>query len=194
MLNVKKLFTKVLSWINVPWVSHTTSSVAPDTAYYTAELSNSDTGVSTKTMFGVGSGGLNHGIWSTPLGTWLVHSDGERIFFDGKNSSIMAGDTVTVIWHGGSYLTNSSKRIDVDIPLRRLILANSVSVDSATLITRQNGAYTHGSAASAGVEWTSVNSSISEGGVFVSLERTTTTNAVNNGTIGISMNITLSFS
>ena len=55
------------------------------------ERSSGDTGYLAKradtdveVLFGVGSGGKNHGVYSRVLGEWLIHSDGTDIFIGGK--------------------------------------------------------------------------------------------------------------
>jgi hypothetical protein len=47
-------------------------------AYYTA--CRTDTGV--EVNFGVGSGGTNHGVWSTKTSRWLIHSDGSSLYLN----------------------------------------------------------------------------------------------------------------
>lgn len=34
--------------------------------------------------FGIGYGGTNHGIWSVPLNTWMIHSDGSKVYIKGN--------------------------------------------------------------------------------------------------------------
>lgn len=107
---------------------------------------------------------------------------------------IKAGDTVSLAWNGATYLTSSSKTISLSIPLRRPILAESVACTSNSVTTRQAGNYTHGSSGTAGVSWTVDSCEIREHGIHVSLTRTTTTNAVNNDTIGVNASLTFKFS
>lgn len=107
---------------------------------------------------------------------------------------IKAGRTVNITWNGATYLTTSKTELSLSIPLRRPILANSVSCTSNSLITRQSGNYTHGSSATAGVAWTVENCEIREYGIHLSLSRTTTTNAVNNDSIGVNAALTFAFS
>ena len=107
---------------------------------------------------------------------------------------IKAGNTVNVTWNGASYLTSSKTEITLSIPLRRPILANSVSCTSNSLVTRQSGNYTHGSSATAGVAWTVEGCTIREFGINLSLSRTITTNAVNNDSIGVNAALTFAFS
>lgn len=107
---------------------------------------------------------------------------------------IKAGDSIAVVWNGAGYLTSSSQQISVTIPFRQIIVASGVTVTNARLTTRQNGSYTHGSSGSANVEWTVTVASISASGVNLNLQRTTTTNAVNNEAIGINLSATFTFS
>lgn len=107
---------------------------------------------------------------------------------------IKAGNTVDVTWNGATYLTSSKKKLSLSIPIRRPILANSVSCTSNSLVTRQSGNYTHGSSATAGVAWTVNDCKIREHGIHLSLSRSTTTNAVNNDSIGVNAVLTFAFS
>ena len=50
-------------------------------------------------FFGVGSGGVNHGIYSTKLGKWLVYGDGSNVYCTGTATNVTG--TVTVA-HGGT--------------------------------------------------------------------------------------------
>ena len=45
----------------------------------------SDTG--TEVYFGVGSGGANHGVWSSKMNKWLVYSDGTNGYLNGNATS-----------------------------------------------------------------------------------------------------------
>ena len=76
MLNLKKWMQKVTEWIYQPTVNRAASGV--DTFY---RANNTDTSVSVG--FGVGSGGTNHGIWSSKLGKWLIHGDASNVYVNG---------------------------------------------------------------------------------------------------------------
>jgi hypothetical protein len=52
-------------------------------AFYTA--TNTDTG--TVVGFGVGSGGVNHGVWSDTLDKWLVYGDDTSVHLNGNAAS-----------------------------------------------------------------------------------------------------------
>lgn len=113
---------------------------------------------------------------------------------DKSVTPIEAGDTVTLSWNGATYLTGSGQSLTLSIPMRRPILADSVSCTSNSIITRQSGKYTHGSDGTAGVSWTVSNCEIREHGIHVAFTRTTTTNAVNNDCIGVNASLTFKFS
>lgn len=55
-----------------------TNDTATDT-YFVAERTDTGTSVS----FGVGAGGINHGIWSMPLNKWMIYSDGTYVYVNG---------------------------------------------------------------------------------------------------------------
>lgn len=48
-----------------------------NTGFYTKRTDSN-----TEVWMGVGAGGINHGLYSTSLDKWLVHSDKEHVFFD----------------------------------------------------------------------------------------------------------------
>lgn len=73
-------------------VSHGTAS--KDAGF---RATRTDTDVSL--FFGVGSGGVNHGIYSTKLGKWLVYGDGSNVYCTGTATNVTG--TVTVA-HGGT--------------------------------------------------------------------------------------------
>ena len=52
----------------------------PNTDTYFRAI-RTDTG--TEVYFGVGSGGVNHGVWSEVLGKWLLYSDGTNVYVNG---------------------------------------------------------------------------------------------------------------
>lgn len=68
--------------------------------YYQAK--RTDTGVSA--LFGVGSGGTNHGVYSVPLDNWIAYSDGTYVYLGGgsnklrltpSNGSVLAQGSIT---------------------------------------------------------------------------------------------------
>lgn len=67
-MSLKELLTRILNWIKSPWLY---GQVGLDTYY---RVKNTDNG--TQVAFGIGSSGTRHGVWSTTMGKWLVHSDG----------------------------------------------------------------------------------------------------------------------
>lgn len=69
-----------------------------ETCFY---ATRTDTG--TSVGFGIGSGGVNHGVWSIPLKNWLIHSDGKNAYINGKTLL----DTIYPV--GALYLTLGSE-------------------------------------------------------------------------------------
>lgn len=199
-VSLKKLLTKILTWINEPHIQKSdpnNTNTIP--TYYVAERTDTQT----KVGMGIGVGGINHGVYSWELGgvngTWLIMSNGTHIYLGGAdeyhNIAYVPGDSITLNWYGASYLTTGSTQIPMSIPLKRLILANDVTVTNVTMITRQNNAYTHGSAASTRVAWTVSSAGINHHtGLYLNVTRSTTTNAVNNAPIGIDLQCTVTFS
>lgn len=63
----------------------------------------SDTG--TEVLFGVGSAGVNHGVWSTKMNKWLVYSDGSQGYLNGiANQAQQTLNTLTNPTTGTWYL------------------------------------------------------------------------------------------
>lgn len=54
-----------------------------------------DTGVGV--MFGVGSGGINHGVYSDKLGKWLVYGDASSVHVNGKADTAGNADTADAV-------------------------------------------------------------------------------------------------
>lgn len=90
-----------------------TSSVASSQAFLVSHgTANKDAGFrATRTdtdvslFFGVGSGGVNHGLYSTKLGKWLVYGDGSNVYCTGTATNVTG--TVAVA-HGGTGATTAA--------------------------------------------------------------------------------------
>lgn len=90
-----------------------TSSVASAQAFLVSHgTANKDAGFrATRTdtdvslFFGVGSGGVNHGLYSTKLGKWLVYGDGSNVYCTGTATNVTG--TVAVA-HGGTGATTAA--------------------------------------------------------------------------------------
>ena len=54
-----------------------------------------DTGVGV--MFGVGSGGINHGVYSDKLGKWMVYGDASSVHLNGKADTAGNADTADAV-------------------------------------------------------------------------------------------------
>ena len=59
--------------------------------YYRAKRTDSETEIA----FGVGSGGINHGLWSFLLNKWMVYCDGTNVYLNGYASHITTGSRNT---------------------------------------------------------------------------------------------------
>lgn len=77
MLNVKKLLTKMLAWMKKPELH---SSVADKDTFYLVKRDDTNVGIG----FGVGGGGIRHGIWSNKLGKWLIYGDSTNVYVNDK--------------------------------------------------------------------------------------------------------------
>ena len=56
-------------------------------------------------FFGVGSGGVNHGVYSTKLGKWLVYGDGSNVYCNGTATNVTG---TVAIGHGGTGATTAA--------------------------------------------------------------------------------------
>ncbi len=79
-------------------VSHGTAS--KDAGF---RATRTDTDVSL--FFGVGSGGVNHGIYSTKLGKWLVYGDGSNVYCTGTATNVTG---TVALAHGGTGATTAA--------------------------------------------------------------------------------------
>ena len=101
---------------------------------------------------------------------------------------VCKGDTLDFDIATTGYITSGSTDICFFIPCSRYILGNptpsAVSING--LIIRQGGKYTHGSSASVYVKPSSYSVSIApDGGFYVIVTMSTTTNAINNDACGV---------
>lgn len=85
-------------------------TAASGNAYFTAERTDTQTVV----QFGVGSGGTNHGVYSNKANGWLIHSNGENVYVNGKR--------ITSMGKGLFFATPSGA--DGDAALRALVPAD----------------------------------------------------------------------
>jgi hypothetical protein len=86
-----------------------------------------DTGVGV--MFGVGSGGINHGVYSEKLGKWLVYGDASSVHVNGDAENVSG---TVAVGHGGSGKTNATDAANVF--LDALTAGTSTPVDGDTYI------------------------------------------------------------
>lgn len=110
-----------------------------------------------------------------------------------EDERYQVGDKLNMTISTASYLTTAGKEITVTLPLGKYINANGFTASSLTAVTRQNGQYTHGSAATTYATWTQVNAPIYGGTLHLTMTNSTTTNSVNNAPIGINLRITGTF-
>lgn len=74
-LNVKKVIARLLRWVQYPTVKRSTANTD---SFFTAQRTDTGTTVS----FGVGSVGVNHGVYSNKLGKWLIYGDASTVYVD----------------------------------------------------------------------------------------------------------------
>lgn len=85
--------------------------------YYIAKRSDKEVEV----KFGIGTGGINHGVWSKPLNKWLLYTDGANVFLGNKSKTFQINDaatkgvkSATSKTHTG-YGTNNGYLVDVSM-------------------------------------------------------------------------------
>lgn len=107
------------------------------------------------------------------------------------------GDSFNVNIFVGGWVTTSNTQVCFLVPLAKPVIGNPTVTASTLngLIIRQNGSYTHGSAASTYAKPTSYSCSLNGNyGVLVTATFSTTTNSINNEAAGIQWYGTLTFS
>lgn len=139
---------------------------------------------------------------SGAAGDYYISREGNlrarTVYAQGTPLHYAAGNSISNFrWDGAGYLTNGGASVCFTIPLDRVAL-NSPTVTLTSVngfILRQEGNYTHGSAAETYVKPLSMTAAYVSGvGVRVVAVFGTTTNAVNNAPIGVVFNGTLTFS
>lgn len=81
-LKLKETISHILDWIHSPVINWKTQN---DNARF-VNIKNEDTGGDVS--FGVGSGGLNHGIWSNTLNKWMIYGDSSTVRVDNVNMRV----------------------------------------------------------------------------------------------------------
>ena len=82
-------------------------------AYYYAE--RTDTGV--EVMFGVGTGGTNHGIYSNKLGKWMMYGDASNVYLNGNATTASSWATARTLTLGGQLTGSVSVKGDTNMTL-----------------------------------------------------------------------------
>lgn len=92
--------------------------VSHGVANYDAGFRATRTDTGTNVYMGVGSGGYNHGVYSTTLGKWLVYSDGTNIYCNGTATNVTG--TVAVAHGGTGATTAASARTNLGVTVTSL--------------------------------------------------------------------------
>lgn len=107
-----------------------------------------------------------------------------------------AGDSLSIRYFTAGYVTSSSTKVYIVVPLAKPIIGSPTITITGTLILRQASKYTHGSTATtriAPTKWESTGDS-DWNAVILCATLDTLTNALNNDTVGIDFNGTITFS
>lgn len=152
---------------------------------------------------GVGSGGVNRGLYDYAVNNWMIRCDTEDLTlrppaYSSFRPYFRPGDVISVSVYTAGFLTGSSASIYFMIPLGKpCIEVSSVTPASTSggFILRQDGKYTHGSAAGTYKAASSMSCTLTGDGTMIRMTATfsATTNAVNNAPIGIQWNGRLTF-
>ena len=81
-------------------------------------------------FFGVGSGGVNHGVYSTKLGKWLVYADGSNVYCNGTATNVTG--TVTVAHGGTGATTAAAARTNLGVAVTSLYSGSLTGSNSCT--------------------------------------------------------------
>jgi hypothetical protein len=165
------------------------------TGYDTSGIERPLIGYSKSNNITVGYGG-----WQA--GTGRTHLYGNEIRFYVATATnykpyYEKGDSVNIYWLGAGYCSSSSKNIYFSIPVSKPVIASpTVSITSTKgLCLRQNGSYTHGTAASSFVNPTSYEAILEGNGDYIRVTAimSATTNATNNAAIAVQADFTINF-
>lgn len=99
VFEIKETIQKIISWITLPTVNRNVrtpfrhinpgafdGSPAQDTGFWAERTDTGPTvGSHTSCFFGIGAGGINHGIWSTNMNKWMIYSNGFQTYIDQKD-------------------------------------------------------------------------------------------------------------
>ena len=88
MLSVKQLLTKILGWIFKP-VLNNDGTYDDGNTFYRAIRTDTNVNVA----FGVGSGGTNHGVYSSTLNKWLIYGDERNVYVNGYKFELGTNNT-----------------------------------------------------------------------------------------------------
>lgn len=90
--SLKDVVLKILDWIHFPFIHN---SIANTNTYYRARRDDT----STEVAFGVGSGGVNHGVWSDKQAKWLLYGDNSNVYVGGmKVANTVIEENTSGIW------------------------------------------------------------------------------------------------
>jgi hypothetical protein len=90
--SLKELLAQIVTWIKTPWIHSSTPN--RDVGF---RVTRDDTNVNV--LFGIGSGGVHHGVWSTNLNKWLVYGDASTVYV---NNYDMSKSHIDITWNSGT--------------------------------------------------------------------------------------------
>lgn len=170
-------------------------SIHPETGNETHMLHISEYG---NTIVGYGGytnqNGNTH-IYGNDIAHYVASANANyRPYYRAGDVINFTGDSLAIRTSG--YVTNSGKNIVFTIPVSKPVIGSpSITITSGKgFVLRQDGNYTHGSAASTFVKPTSYSVVLNSSGFVVTAVFDVTTNVVNNDAIGIYWDGTITLS
>jgi hypothetical protein len=79
---------------------------------------------------GVGTGGVNHGVYSNKLNKWLVYADGSSVYCNGTATNVTG--TVTVAHGGTGATTAAAARTNLGVAVTSLYSGSLTGTNSCT--------------------------------------------------------------
>ena len=137
----------------------------------------------------------NTHLYGNDVACYIASADANfRPYYRAGDVLSFTGDSLAVRTSG--YVTNSGKNVVFTIPVSKPVIGSpSIMIASGKgFVFRQDGNYTHGSAASTFVKPTSYSVVLNSSGFVVTAVFDVTTNVVNNDAIGIYWDGTITLS
>lgn len=155
-------------------------------------------------MSNIGNTIVGYGGYSNKNGNSHIYGNDVAHYIGSANANFRpyyrAGDTISFTGNSAirtaGYVTNAGKNIVFTVPVAKPVIGSpSITIASGQgFVLRQDGNYTHGSAASTYIKPTSYSVVLNNSGFVITAVFDVTTNVVNNDAIGIYWDGTITLS